>query len=355
MAKNAALLFFTLSAACLPALAAHAQELPRSKQPKVPLEKQIPDRLLPDGRNKFFTVTSENDNYGDGSDQNYTNGVRFTYFEYGAPPPSYAYKLANLLPIFEVNHTTSVYYSFGQNMYTPSDISLAVPPAGDRPYAAFLYGSAGLSSISENHIDSVELTAGVVGPMALGEEAQTVVHQAMGVQTPKGWDYQLHNEPGLMLSWERRWPFALDTKLGSTTLRTAPNIGATVGNIYTYATTGVTFQLTPTKYKWQSTPSRVRPAIPGNGFFAVPDGKFAWSVFAGVQGRAMGRNIFLDGNTFQDSLSVDKKTWVGDANVGFSLTYGRTQFSYTMNWRSKEFTGQTDNTLFGAITIGRRF
>jgi hypothetical protein len=78
-------------------------------------------------------------------------------------------------------------------------------------------------------------------------------------------------------------------------------------------------------------------------------------LFAGIEGRAMARNIFLDGNTFTDSPSVDKKTLVYDANVGVSLTYGKTQISYTLNWRSREFFAQDKSSLFGAISIGYKF
>jgi len=35
-------------------------------------------------------------------------------------------------------------------------------------------------------------------------------------------------------------------------------------------------------------------------------------LFAFVDGRAVGRDIFLDGNTFTDSHSVTRKTFVGD-------------------------------------------
>jgi hypothetical protein len=134
-----------------------------------------------------------------------------------------------------------------------------------------------------------------------------------------------------------------------------PHTGLTLGNIYTYGSGGLTLQLTPKQYKWQSSPLRVRPAIPGSGFFVVPDNRFAWSLFAGMEGRAIARNIFLDGNTFDDSISVHKKYFVADANAGLSVTYGRAQISYTLNWRSEEFEGQSDDSLFGAISLGYRF
>lgn len=303
----------------------------------------------------FLTLTSENDNYGSGADQDYTNGIRMTYFKRGMRSPFLVNLADKYIPTFEVNETTSVSYSVGQNLYTPQDTQVAIPNPSDRPYAAFLYGSASFSTLSGNHIDDVELTLGIVGPAALGEQTQTTVHHFLGVNEPQGWDYQLENEPGLIVSWQRQWPEAYATDIDAFRFRVMPHIGATLGNVYTYGSSGLTLQLTPKQFQWQGQPSRVRPAMPGNGFFAVQDNKFAWSLFAGVEGRAIGRNIFLDGNSFEDSPSVDKKYGVADASAGVSLTYGRTQISYTLNWRSREFEGQDDPSIFGAISIGRRF
>ena len=320
----------------------------------VPLIEKIPAEVLQSDAN-FLTFTIENDKFGGDTDENYTSGVRLTYFDYSADMPCFADFLHKYVPTFEVNDTTSVYYSAGQNLYTPEDITARTPDPADRPYAAFLYGSAGLTSLTDNHVDDIEVTIGLIGPWAMGEETQKFVHDVMNARDPSGWDHQLENELGVILSWQREWPAAIAEDIGPFNFRVAPHMGATLGNVYTYGAGGVSLQLTPTRYKWQSKPLRVRPAIPGNGFFAVPERHLAWSLFAGVEGRAVGRNIFLDGNTFEDSPSVDKRHWVADANAGVSVTYGRAQISYTVNWRSREFEGQDDPSIFGAISLGYRF
>lgn len=318
------------------------------------LKEQIPKDIIKQ-KARFITFTSENDIYGDGSDENYTNGARLTWFDYGTPPPWLAHTLDRYVPTFKINETTSTYYTIGQNLYTPEDITARTPNPQDRPYAAFLYASTGLTSLTDNHIDDIEATIGIIGPWAFGEQVQEAVHDSFNMTDPSGWDHQLENELGLILSWQRRWPAAYSTDIAGFTVSTTPHTGVTLGNVYTYGSGGFTFQLTPTKYKWQSPPPRVRPAIPGSGFFAVPDNHFAWSLFAGTEGRVMGRNIFLDGNTFEDSPSVDKRYFVADANAGISITYGNTQLSYTLNWRSREFRGQDDASVFGAISLGLRF
>lgn len=317
---------------------------------------KIPQILFEQSDTSFITFTSENDLYsGSGADENYTNGARFTYYDTGRNASRLVEGLESVLPFFEVNETTNTYFSLGQNMYTPRDISARIPDPADRPYAAFLYGSVGSNTISGNHMDDVEMTFGLVGPWALGEPIQKWVHEQIHSPDPKGWDTQLENEPALMVAYQRSWPEALSADLNPFYLRVAPHLGATLGNIYTYGVGGVTVQLTPSHAIWQAPPPRVRPAMPGSGYFYVPDDGFAWSLFAGLEGRAMARNIFLDGNTFRNSPSVDKEIGVLDANAGLTLTYNDIQIAYTLNWRSREFVGQRDNSLFGSVSLGFRF
>ncbi len=125
--------------------------------------------------------------------------------------------------------------------------------------------------------------------------------------------------------------------------------------MYTYAGTGATVTFGPYTSRIQDTPPRVRPSMPGTGFFDTPDREISWSLFAGFNGRAMARNIFLDGNTFRDSHSVDKKILVGDANIGATIGFDDYRLSYTLNYRTKEFRKQDDPSIFGSLTLTMRF
>jgi hypothetical protein len=87
----------------------------------------------------------------------------------------------------------------------------------------------------------------------------------------------------------------------------------------------------------------------------VPSESLQWEIFAGAEGRAVARNIFLDGNTFADSHSVDKKPFVADLNAGFAFTLGRARISYTAVYRTREFDGQQDASVFGGISVGYNF
>ena len=61
---------------------------------------------------------------------------------------------------------------------------------------------------------------------------------------------------------------------------------------------------------------------------------------AGTQGRVVGRNIFLGGNSFRTSPSVSKKN-LGDAQAGFSVLWSKSlRLDISVALRTKEFQGQ---------------
>ncbi len=345
------LLNISLMAFLIVPAVAMAQEAP-------PLMDQVPEEIKRQNitDSKIITLNYENDMIGGGEDQYYTNGVRASLLDLNAEVPHTLYKIADFIPLVDLNDETGISYSVGQNLYTPADIEIGGRQEGDRPWAAFLYGSAGLTTVSDNHIDEVEMTLGMVGPAALGEQTQKFIHKHVSDSpTPEGWSHQLKNEPGLILSAQRRWPKMWETDIEGLSISAGPYAGAAVGNIYTYGNGGFTVQISPKGSEWQGMPVRVRPAMPGSGFFSLPEDGLDWSIFAGVEGRAVGRNIFLDGNTFTDSQSVDKKFIVGDANAGVATTLGRVRLSYSIVWRSKEFDGQEDDTIFGVANLGIRY
>ena len=58
----------------------------------------------------------------------------------------------------------------------------------------------------------------------------------------------------------------------------------------------------------------------------------------GREARAVAHNIFLDGNVFRSSPSVDRQEFVYDLKAGFSVRIASARLSLTQIWRSEEFT-----------------
>lgn len=295
-----------------------------------------------------LSLVVENDLFFN-NDRDYTSGVALAWVPTGKPTPDWALNIAHWLPWFPEEGHVLHGYAVGQNMYTPRDITLANPPVNDRPYAGWLYGTVGMGVETGRQLDQLALTLGVVGPASQAEQSQKFVHKITGSAQPQGWDTQLGNELGILLTYQRSWREVATTDLVGLDLDLTPHIGGALGNVYTYANAGLTLRYgrnLPLDYG----PPRIQPSVPGSGFFAPVD-QFTWYFFAGFDGRAVARNIFLDGNTFKDSRSVNKEPLVGDLQWGAALSWRRVRFSFTHVVRTREFKTQAGGDQFGAFSI----
>jgi lipid A 3-O-deacylase len=301
-----------------------------------------------------LSVVLENDAFY-GTDRHYSNGLMLIWVPgRDAPTPEWARMMARLMMCSpgqgEIRHG----YAFGQSIFTPSDIDIANPPLRDRPYAGWLYGTIGVGVEAGRHLDQFWITFGMVGPASLAEQTQKFTHKVFPGDEPQGWDTQLGNEPGIVATYQRSWPGVATATLSGAELDFTPHIGGALGNVYTYGNAGVTIRFgkrLPSDYG----PPRIQPGLPGSGVFS-PVSDFDWYVFAGIDGRAVARNIFLDGNTFRDSRSVDKKPLIGDLQFGFVLYWSAMRLSYTHVLRTREFqTQQSRKDNFGSLSVSVMF
>ncbi len=300
-----------------------------------------------------FTFVLENDLFF-GLDRDYTNGVQLAWMSEPDYAPVWALKAARLLPFFPEKGKVRSSYAIGQNMYTPNDITDEDPPLDERPYAGWLYGAVGIVvETGEKQLDQLQFQLGVVGPASLAEQSQKYVHKIINSPDPQGWDTQLKNEPGLVLTYQRSWRALVSTEINGFSIDATPHIGGALGNIYTYANAGATMRFgwnLPNDYG----PPRIQPGLPGSGFFEQRN-EIGLYFFAGLDARAVARNIFLDGNTWTDSRSVDKKPFVADAQVGVAVTIKSARLAFTHVFRSREYKSQTNGDEFGAVSLSIPF
>jgi hypothetical protein len=321
----------------------------------------------PPEQTSTFTFIFENDLFGE-TDAQYTNGLQLAwlsgdlarYAEAGRVP-GWLLGVVSRMPFVNAEgRLRNVGFALGQQMYTPEDVAQRELLPGDRPYAGWLYGGVSFMSRSEVAMDVVEFQAGMVGPAALAEQAQDLVHEIRGLPTAKGWDHQLENEPGFNLILEhrdRRWRQTLHDRWAFDVITGA---GGVVGNVASYLQTGGIFRL-GWNLPFDFGTSPIRPGGDPNAPAARGDPRldhmtrFGFHVFAGLGGRLVLRDIFLDGNTFADSHSVDKELLVGDFVLGATVLAGPAKLSYTQNFRSREFEGQPDSHNFGSISLSWTF
>lgn len=335
--------------------------------------------LLANEQHGSLSIQWENDLFNDSehySDQYYTNGLKASLTFQGKRDTGQEWAEAFPGMIDDVKSDAGCRdkvdwlhnISIGHNMFTPVDIWDPFLIKDDRPFAGWLYVNFGLladkrgiakekcrktlfgKGIASSSIDTLELSLGVVGPASQADDLQITFHDIFGGVEPKGWPHQLKNEPVVNLTYNRQWNLFND-HYNLFDFDMISHAGFALGTVYTYANTGATVRV-GTGLNADYGPPRIRPSVPGSDFIKLkgaPD--LSVYAFAGVEGRAIARNIFLDGNTFVDSHSVDKYPYVGDIQAGAVLRYKDVRFSLTNTFRSREFKKQRDSSEFGAVTL----
>ncbi len=300
----------------------------------------------------ILSIVLENDLFAK-TDLGYTNGIRLSYTSSERQMPLLIRRASDYLPLLNNEGKKRVSVALGQNMYTPSDIKKSEFLQDDFLYAGWLYGSLGIVSDSGTTYDNAALSLGVVGPSAKAEPTQKFVHHIVGSPQPQGWKHQLKDEPGINFAYERKWRKILEVKPFGVGVDMVPHLGGNLGNINTSAAVGATFRIgydLPSDYG----PPRIRPSLPGSDFF-IPTKRIGGYLFSVLEMRAVGRNIFIDGNSFKNSPSLEKRTMVKSLQLGAAATFKDVRISYTHVFVTKEFKGQDKGTRFGAITVSVRF
>ncbi len=299
----------------------------------------------------------ENDSIAANSDRHYTQGLRLTYLTSPIEDSKVYDWAGKVLPAFADKGTRKIAWSLSQSVFTPREIHITNPDPLDRPYAGWL--SIGASFLQESALthgsmlENFEVQLGVVGPAALGRQAQNDWHQIIGVPKALGWSYQLPNEPALAITYERKWRFGHDIASGLA-VDIIPEVGATVGNVLTYGAAGAMVRI-GRNLQVDYGQARIRPALSGSDWFlcdAACKDDFGWYVFIGTEGRLIARNIFLDGSSFTSSRSVTKKHAVADVTGGVSLFWSsRIKLDVSLTRRTKEFVGQTKQDKFAMMSV----
>jgi hypothetical protein len=163
-----------------------------------------------------------------------------------------------------------------------------------------------------------------------------------------------------MVTWQLFWRVVSRSAGHGLAYDVIPHAGITVGNVLTYANAGGEIRF------GYNLPADFGSSLitPGGGTVApvrmqdprlAAASHFGVTFFAGVDGRAVARNIFLDGNTFCDSASVDKNYLVADISAGVSVIFKKFKLTYTQVYRTEEFQGEDGGELFGSIYLAYTF
>jgi hypothetical protein len=204
-------------------------------------------------------------------------------------------------------------------------------------------------------LESFEVNVGVTGPASLAGITQVNFHHwFLASDVPRGWHNQLDNEPGLLLKCERLWRLSPNEQTARY-VDLIPHLGAEAGNIMVFGDLGASLRAgvnLPDDFGVQIIDA---PASLSGG--TTPrSSPFSCYAFGGVDGRAIGQNLFLDGNTLRDGPSLERIPWVADFGCGVVLSLFRNlELSYTRVVRTLEFVGQKNADASGSLTAKAMF
>ncbi|MFW5816444.1 MAG: lipid A deacylase LpxR family protein, partial [Wenzhouxiangella sp.] len=296
----------------------------------------------------LWLIEYENDLVA-GQDRYYTSGIRFQRIAEARSAPDWLASVARRFPGFSEANALPYAFSVNHNIFTPADIENPEFPPDDRPYAAWLNVSFATGTLQPRGADRVRVGLGVVGPAALGEQIQKGVHDVMDAPEPVGWDTQLRNEPTLLLGYDRIRRLLDGRREDRVGVDLTGFGGVTLGNAYTNVAGGL-FARIGYNLANDYGPPRITPAVSGSGYFQ-PGQDRSWYFFVGTEARAVGRDLFIEGNTFGGRDGVEVRRWVNELFAGFQYSHDRFRLAYTHVWRSREFEGQISGQDYGSIAI----
>jgi hypothetical protein len=202
--------------------------------------------------------------------------------------------------------------------------------------------------------EDIALDVGVIGPWALGGEAQRWVHEIRGFTIPRGWNHQLQNEPGVRLKYSRAvrlWAydnhgFGIDV---------TPRAGTSLGNVDTSLRAGGMVRIgynLPDDFGYHTIDSLATTSGGKSRSEAIRWGAY---VFGGFDGRVVFYNQTLDGTMYHEGHSVQRNWLLGDSLIGFAVSANWLEFGYAHTFRSPEFSHQSQHDSFGSVFGKIRF
>ena len=290
------------------------------------------------GQSAFVRLHYDND-FFTGTDYYYTQG----------------YMLEVVNPALQKNPLTRLLFTAPGNQiqfglafehvgFTPTSIRSQAILRGDRPFAAgMLLKTFSLSLDTLRRVKlSSGLSTGVMGPVALGNQIQTALHQLFNGVEPQGWQYQIHNDVILnyTLAYEKQL-YAYRQALSISAMAQAQ-----VGTYLDRLQTGLTFMAGrfDSPFGPASTPRRLPVQL---------------YVYAQPVVSVVGYDASLQGGLFNRGspyvLQADQLTRLTfQANIGVVFRYKTLYMEYAQSMVSREFERGLSHG-WGGLKLGKSF
>ncbi|NVJ88823.1 MAG: lipid A deacylase LpxR family protein [Flavobacteriaceae bacterium] len=239
----------------------------------------------------------------------------------------------------------------GQELYNPNKPNVKDLSEHDRPFAAYLYASYGVSRIyKKNRIFNTSLQVGVIGPNAFGKEVQNFIHDIYGFEEATGWQYQISNAIGLNFNAEYMH-FLSKSKANGRDLTWINNVK--IGTVFTNISSGFLV-----RFGFNELTNMLNSIAFGshlnnqknNSYRKVESFLFIKTMFRYTFYDATLQGSFLNNNSI---ITKELVPFVFDLAIGIKFTAKRLNFGYTFNYNTNKSKGLRFNygNKYGSINL----
>jgi hypothetical protein len=294
-----------------------------------------------------------NDAFGDGKDRWKSGGVTQSYVF-----PEHIFSDENWF----TGRASALEFSIRGLVMTPDNTAFSGIDSSDRPYAQYAAVGVYLRSIARPEAltstlallteDRIGLEAGWQGDPLPFFDVQNAVHGITGTEGNAGnLSNSIDSEMLANIEARRTWRLHIDGY--ERDIEFAPFVQTSLGMRENSARVGgdVFFGSALEGRTWGS--DLATGAVMAGA--SMPRRGFNWAVFAGGDLGYIASDAFLDGGFAADGPRVERRDMVGRARAGVLLDYGKYAIGFSMNWLGKEFRGQSEGQMIGAIQLKYRF
>jgi len=283
-------------------------------------------------------------------DHFYTNGLRLGWTSSTTMAPE---RLIDLGRDLWGDCESRIGFDVAQRIDTPMDTGATIAAPRDQPYAGLLIGDFSLLSDTATTRRVLTISLGVAGPWAGGEEIQNGFHRLIHRPDVRGWSNQIPNTPAFELTHERIWRLPVASVAGIEA-DVLPSLATGVGDVRNYVQAGVTVRIGQGLGSDFGVP-RPRPGLNGGDTFQ-PTRAFAWYVFAGADGQAVGYDLLLQSAPFRSGPHVSPVWDVAELQGGLAVMALGMRLTVAYVAQTPTFAGQRGGLhQFASASLSLRF
>lgn len=294
--------------------------------------------------NKQISIAHENDGLAfRGTDGYYTSGIFINYSTLGKIKNAGINKIINE-------------YEIGQKIYTPGIREVFVIKELDRPITGYLYGSYNQTRFFKgNTFLKLGISAGTVGPAALGKEVLDLFHPLIKINSEFwAWmfEYKLKNELGINLNGS--YAFSILEPQNAGIFQITPVSSLTLGTTFTNIKQSVLFQIGKHNTMVESSFWNARLYNDNS----KPNDKPEYFLYYQPELTYQLYNATVQGGLFRNDkgkLVSQNKSIVLLHKIGATLARSRYSVGVSINFPGKEAKLQRTSHAYGGFQLGYRF